>query len=54
MKAFKNHLRSFLLRPRSSVRLEYWPFKPGVAGSNPVGAMILFVQNRDVVDIQGL
>ncbi len=25
--------------PRSSVRLEYWPFKPGVAGSNPVEAI---------------
>ena len=30
---------SELERPRSSVRLEYWPFKPGAAGSNPVGAI---------------
>ena len=25
--------------PRSSAWIEYWPFKPGVAGSNPVGAI---------------
>ena len=36
-------------RPRSSAWIEYWPFKPGVAGSNPVGAIIKMRRTKEAL-----
>ena len=41
LRNFLNTLISLKLRPRSSAWLEYHALNVGVAGSNPVGAILL-------------
>ena len=43
-KVFKSTYFRINIRPRSSARSEYWTFNPGVAGSNPVGAILIKIK----------
>ena len=40
------YFTELLLWTRSSARLEYWPFKPGVEGSNPSGSTLAIEMAR--------